>query len=280
MSLQPTLSTARAIACALLLAGLAGGVAAAGKGDVNDLFAAGGNVKVDKPVTGDAVAAGGVVELRAPVSDRVRIAGGDVLIDSTIGSKLTVAGGKVTIGPDAVVGGDARIFAGQVVVEGRIEGNLNASAGEILINGQVRGDVTARGGKIELGPDARIGGVLRYTGGTLKQADGARVMGAVVRDTQRSAGNRSFTFRGPGRAFGVVFFLVVLAVAALLLSVLPRFSARAAERAADSPASMTGLGFVTIVGVPEAIVLLCITIIGIPVAIAVIAAVPVVLLLA
>ena len=75
------------------------------------------------------------------------------------------------------------------------------------------------------------------------------------------------------------FFVLELVLGALLLRVAPLFSARAADRTADSPASMVGLGFVVLVMLPIVAILLCLLIIGIPFALALGAAVPVVLLL-
>ncbi|MBK0392762.1 bactofilin family protein [Ramlibacter algicola] len=271
-----SLHALRAFACALLLAAVP--MLAAAKGEVNDLFAAGANVSVDRPVTGDAMLAGGTVEVRAPVSDRVRVAGGDVMVDSTIGGKVLAAGGNVTIGPEAVIGGDARVYAGDAQVDGRIEGNLHVSAGKVSINGQVRGDVVVRAGSVELGRDARIGGLLRYTGAELRRDEGAVVGGAVIHDAEARE-SRKYTIQGPGRASGVFFFVLELVVGALLLRFAPNFSARAADRTADSPASMVGLGFVVLVMLPVVFILLCILIIGIPFALALGAAVPVILLL-
>lgn len=299
--MRPATARARPACTALLLAlSLFAGIAqAADAGDVfvaggdvrtggpirGDFSAAGGKVLLDEPVAGDAWLTGGSVEVRAPVRDRLRIAAGEALVDGVVGGKLVAAGGKVTVGSDAVIGGGARIYGGRVLVEGRIDGDLHASGRHVTINGEVRGDVVARGDDVELGPDARIAGVLRYNSrGDLRRAEGATV-GSIVRQRARSRdrdddvlASGTFGLPGPWRMAGGVSLLSLLACGAAFLFLVPRYGAQAAERLAGSPLRALTLGIVVALTVPIVAVLLCITVLGIPVGVLLLLAYPVLLL--
>lgn len=252
-------------------------------GPVNgDLHAAGGRVILDQPVGGDAVLVGGSVDVRAAVRDDVRVAGGDISVESSVGGELFATGGNVTLTRAATVAGPARLYGGNVSIEGRIDGPLNASAQKVTINGEVRGPVRLMAGQIELGPQARLGAGLSYASdGELKRAEGAVVTGSITRDDAPAPE------RGPARkpvpagtswVGGLLSYLALLACAAVLLLVAPVFAVQAAQRVRASPWLALAVGFGAVVAVPILAVLLFVTILGIPLGIVVLALYPVLLL--
>lgn len=231
-----------------------------------DLFAAGGTVDVDGAVDGDAIVAGGTVRIGAPVAHSVYAAGGQLTTNGPIGRNARIAGGDVQIGAMTQVAGNVSVAGGQVTIDGRIHGALHAGGGSVLINGPIDGDVVSTAGSIELGPNARIGGRLRYASrDALRQHPEAQVLGGV--EVMR------FESHAPGewprqRAFGGGWLwtagLVVLAVALSLA--LPQPVRRVAETWRSRPAMSLLLGFVALVCVPVAALILLVTVIGIPLA--------------
>lgn len=251
-----------------------------------DFGATGGRVSLDGPVAGSAWVAGGSVEVHSPVGAALRIAGGDVRVDSEVGGNLVAAGGQVAVGEGAVVAGTATLYAGRVSVDGRIDGDLHASARQITINGEVRGDVDARADTIELGPNARIGGTLRYRSRTeLRKADGATIGATVLRKRERAGdGNdvvvrhRSLDLPGPWRLGSLAVLLSLLVSAAVFLALVPRYAAQAADRLVEGPLGAVAMGVVAVVMVPVVAVLLCITLLGIPLGLLLLAVYPLFLL--
>ena len=81
---------------------------------------------------------------------------------------------------------------------------------------------------------------------------------------------------GIGSVFG---YLVLLAMAALLVWLAPRFSARAADAIAASPWRALGLGLLLVLAVPLLVLLLVLTLLGIPLALAVLAFYPMFMML-
>ena len=202
-----------------------------------DLFAAGGTVDVDAAVAGDAVAAGGKLRLGAEVGQSVYAAGGQVNVNAKVGRNLRVAGGRVELGPKADVAGNVSMAGGQLRLHGAVRGHVQAAGGRLLINGPVGGDVLAMSGQVELGPQARIAGKLRYRSGeALRQDPGAQVSGGIelLVPAWGEAASRPPAQHPPqqGHGFGWAGWfwtagLIVLA--ALWLGLAPRTSARSSQ---------------------------------------------------
>jgi hypothetical protein len=231
---------------------------------IGDLLATGRQVLVDAKVGGDAAAAGGTVRLNGTISDNAYAAGGEVFLNSTISRNARLAGGTVELAPSSRIEGGASIAAGQVRITGTIGGYLQAAGGSLYIDGPVGGDVEASGGAIELGPNARIAGKLRYRSrADLKQDPGAQVLGGIERLPYRVQSGPAMG--GFLRVMFWVWMLGLMLLVAIILLLLPGFSKVIAVVQARPGASAL-LGFVLLVCTPVASLILLITLIGAPVA--------------
>lgn len=211
----------------------------------------------------------------------------ELTIDRRVEGALTAAGQIVILTRDADVRGNAWIAARRAAIEGEIEGDLSIRAQEALLNGHVTGDVTFYGLELALGPDARIDGNVDYYAPSTARIDkGAKVEGEVngnafeegrgleprahTRDRWREdhmrAQEESRGLAAPGyhmTAGGAVFFGVLAILFALAA---PVTSARMRDGMASETFLAIGLGFIWLIGVPVAIVLVAITIVGLPLA--------------
>lgn len=246
---------------------MAGGSVRTGKPVGGDLFAAGGNVDVGHAVDGDAIVAGGNVRIGAPVAQSVYAVGGQLFTNSTVGRNVRIAGGDVELGPRTQVAGNVSVAGGQVTIEGRINGYLHAGGGSIVINGPVDGDVVSTAGSLALGPNARIGGKLRYASrDALRQHPAAQALGGIeVMPFEVTATDGRSQQRTLGSA-GWLWTIGLVLIAAALSLALPEASRRVAETLLDRPVLSLLLGFVALVCIPAAALVLLITVIGIPLA--------------
>lgn len=237
-----------------------------------DLFASGGSIDLDAPVSGDALAAGGKLRLGADVEHSVFAAGGQVSVNAKVGRNLRAFGGQVELGPKAEVAGNASLGGGQARLYGRVGGHVQAAAGRLLIDGTVGGDVIATSGQVELGPNARIAGKLRYRSGeALRQDPAAQVAGGVELlsplPPRPGAASRPAEGRSATREFGGfawVWTIGLVLLASVLLAALPGFYDGVARTLRERPGMSLLLGFVLLVCVPVAALLALITLIGIP----------------
>jgi cytoskeletal protein CcmA (bactofilin family) len=254
-----------------------------------DFVAAGGSVVIDQPVRGDVTIAGGSVSVRTPVGDDVRAVGGEVTIESTITGELFAAGGNIALGKGARIANAATLYAGNVTIDGRIDGPLKVGAQSVTINGEVNGDARLYAEKIELGPTARIAGSMQYPiSADLKKSAGAVVSGTVTRampggSAREGHGAMREWHRGMQSAnamwAGSIFtFVALVACATVLLLVFPKFSDRASSSVQTSPWQAAALGFASLLVVPMLAGMLFITILGIPLGMAVLLLFPALLL--
>jgi hypothetical protein len=230
-----------------------------------DLLAAGREIVLEDKVGGDAVAAGGTVRLNGNVSDNAYAAGGQVFVNGTIARNARLAGGNVEVAPASRIDGGASIAAGQVRVSGPIGGYLQAAGGSLFIDGPIGGDVEATARQIELGPNARISGKLRYrSNGTLKQDAGAQVLGGIEQLPFAVRTAPGFG-RGLARLAFWVWTLGLILLVAILVFLLPAFGNVIGTLEAR-PGMSALLGFVLLVCIPAASLILLITLIGAPLA--------------
>lgn len=253
---------------------VAGGSVRLDKPVPGDLFAAGGNVDVDAPVGGDAVLMGGNLRVTAKVEQDLYAGGGRVILDAPIGHNLRVGGGQVDVGPLAEVGGNVSVGGGQVTLRGPVKGTLHVAGGRVLIDGPVAGDVVATAGHLSLGPNARLAGALRYRSkDELERDPAAQVAGAVERLALPGRGETRAQEHGWGRegderslGSGGFWTLGLMVIAAVLVLALPVSSRRVADALQAWPGWSLLWGFVALVCIPVATLILLITIVGIPLA--------------
>lgn len=245
---------------------VSGPTATVGVAVQGDLLLAGGQVVVGNATGGDLVAAGGDVLVDGATGQDLYAAGGRVALGGAVGRNARVVAGTVDVGNHARIAGNATIAGGQVAILGAVQGDLAVAGGRVYLDGPVAGNVDAAAGEIELGPDARITGGLRYRSASpLRRDPGAVVQGAIVRVAVEPAVPRPE--RIAARVAAVVLAIWTLGLMVLAASVvggMPRFFARLAQTARTRPFASLLLGFVALVAVPPATALLFATGIGLP----------------
>jgi len=246
-----------------------------------DLIAAGGTLDVDAPVGGDAVIAGGTVRVDSAVGASLYAAGGRLVVNGTIGRNARIAGGQVDLAERAVVDGNVSVGGGQVSLLGPVRGYVQAAGGSVFINGPVGGDVTSTAGSLELGPNARIAGRLRYASHEdFRRDPAAQVVGGVERMEIHTRGSPQGTDERSvvGRRGGWGWSIGLMAIAALLAAALPSAATRVSDAVrARWPMSLL-LGFIGLVCIPVAALILLLTVIGMPLALLSVALYPALLL--
>jgi hypothetical protein len=234
-----------------------------------DFFGVGGEVHLAAAVKGDAVLGGGDVRVRDRVEYDLYAGGGNVRVDAAVGRNARLAGGNVEVGPDGSIAGNLTIAGGSVEIRGPVGGDVDVAGGDVSIDSAVAGDVRVASGELALGPNARIGGKLVHRGpGKIRQDPAAQVAGGVERAASpRRTGERAPRHERDGG--GWPWSLGLIALAGLIAGLFPVGSRRMGEGLRRDPAIGLLLGFIVLVCVPIAAVILAVTIIGIPLALAV-----------
>jgi hypothetical protein len=213
------------------------------------------------------------------VGQNVYAAGGRLSIDAAVGRNLRIAGGQVELGRNGSVAGNVTVGGGQVLLRGAVKGVLMVSGGRVTLDAPVDGDVTATAGQLKLGPNARIGGALRWRSGEALERDpAAQVAGAVERlalPGRAASGPRSRDGDGDrderasrrfGRAAsaGWVWTLGLMLLAAAMVAAVPGVSQRMALLWRERFGWSVLWGFIALVCVPVAALILLVSVIGLP----------------
>lgn len=238
-----------------------------------DLIAAGGDIDVSADVGGDAVASGGHVRLAAAIGQGVYAAGGRITLDGPVQRNVRMAGGRVDIGKRAKISGNASLGGGEVRVAGSIDGYLQVGGGRVFIDGPVGGNVEVAAGNLELGPNARIGGSLRYASGDpLKRDAASQVQGTIERfELPSDWPVPADMHRNAGRGAGWIWSLGLIAMAALLVAALPGVFGGVGETLRSRWPMAMLVGFIALVCIPVVALLAMLTLIGAPAGLAALA---------
>jgi len=245
----------------------------------DDLYAAGGEVRIEGAIAGAAMLAagsaevsgdvegdvtllGGRIDLGGGVGDDLRAAGGNVQFTGFITDEAVIAGGTVTVGPESAIGGRTWIAAGTADLAGQMGSDLRVLAGTVVISGQVAGNVEITAREIRLEPGAVIGGDLIWRSsqpptiaedaqilGEVRAAGGPVVENLVDGSAERVAG---------GWALGIA----VAAAALVLLWFAPQLVTRTAGVFQAAPGRTLLLGAASLVLTPLIAFVLFVTVLG------------------
>lgn len=232
-----------------------------------DLVAGARRIVVDGQVEGDVFAAGNTIDLRGPIGDSTRIAGQMLTVDTTIDGDLLAGGEELLLTENASVAGGLTAAASLVEIDGTVGRGARVAAGEIIVRGTVNGDVNVIADRLDLAPGARITGDLDYRARTPLSPEAAdRVEGAVRYEEpveDRDDG---------GAGFGIAFWFWQV-LAALLTGIVAVAALRGVvERLVASIAEETTLGallgFTAFLLIPVAAAIAIVTLVGLPIGVA------------
>jgi len=235
-----------------------------------DLVAAGGRIHVGN-VHQDVIVAGGKIQIDGDVGDDVRVAGGDVTIAHRVGDHVVAAGGTVHFLPESHVVGDIIVRGGRVILDGVVDGAVDAGGGEVTLNGTIGGSVRAAAKELHVGDHAVIGGNLQYaTRGEPDIRSGATIKGLKRRIQEplswRAQEHFGRTLRTLSRIFAALRLVALVVGALVALYVFPRFTLAVADRSITGFgwSLLAGLGFLCIM--PAFALVLAFTLVGFPLA--------------
>ena len=192
-------------------------------------------------------------------------------------------GGKLHISGSMQIADDARLAGRDIIVDGRIGGDLHVISKNFRLSGEILGTASIESDRIVLAPSARIGGDLVYTGSAKpKLFDGAVVSGQIRQlKSDMSSDNRFAKYW----IWYVILVVLGLLMALILLGaalqfVVPGLLSGAAATVVDRKWVSLGRGVALTILVPATVALLMVTVVGVPIGLVTMAAFFVLLALA
>lgn len=236
-------------------------------GDIKgDGIVVGGDVSILGNITEDLMTAGGSVKLIGSVGDDARIIGGNVSVSSDILGDLVALGGFIKTLSGSSVTGDVVIAGGTVFIDGNIGGDLTVYGDEVRINGPIGGNVNLKYvKKVILGENALIVGNLIYSGSKDLEISDKVIIGGMVTRVEQPVSKFDLDKEDIEKIIGFLFvikLLLMLVAGVLAVLVFKQFSKTVGVEAHRDFWKNTLIGFVTLIVVPVAVILLIATIIG------------------
>lgn len=201
-----------------------------------------------------------------------------------------IFGGNYTLKSGDTLNDDLVVFGGNVTIEedSLVEGSIVVFGGNVTMDGTMEGDLVIFGGAGSLGPKSVVEGDLVTVGGSVSRAEGSVVKGDItnepaiqipapvipnvpsvpdvpnVPETPIMVNN----FNPVWDAFGTLVFAVIMGALAMLLALFlqPQME-RMTQAIVGQPVMAGGVGLMTLVIAPFALLLMVVTIILIPVAV-------------
>ena len=235
-------------------------------GDVRgDVMVVGGEVSLLGNVTEDISAIGGAVDVIGSVGGDLRVVGGRMEIASRVTDDLVAVGGLVHVLSDAVIVSDATIVAGATFMSGKVNGDLTIYGDEVEIDGTVRGNVVIKyAKKVTIGEGASIVGNLTYSAKEEIEIPSGAFVGGKINFTETPTKNIDF---GAG-IIGIlallfaIKFMLLLTAGLVAVLVFKKFSKTIVENSHNRFAKNVLIGFITLLVVPVAAVLIIFTMLG------------------
>ena len=253
----------------------------------DDLIIAGGTIKSDATITGDLVSASnrlvqnGIVEgsviagakdidVLGQVNGSVRGFAQNINVNGNVNRNLLAFCYALNIKPEADIGGDVTAYCGELTLDGKVGKGLRGAMGTLTISGTINGDVSVEADKITLMPTAKILGDFKYRCNKKATIEsGALVTGQTLwtreADKEKEEEKPAFT---AGKVIKEILFLLALMITGIVVTLIFKKGAHQAKSAVTASfLKSLGWGFVFMVCIPVAIVLLMLSILGIPIAI-------------
>ncbi len=236
----------------------------------NDLFVVGQTVSSSGPISGDLFTAGQAVSISSPIGGSIRAACQYLDIKSEVGRNVLLVGQTVTLSKDSIVSGNVTAAGADIKVLGTINRGLNAYAGNIILDGTIVGDVYIESENINILPTAKIDGNLTYKSSKTANIPEGVVLGSVFPNIVSQI---QFEKEPEQKPFGisnilskVLWLIGSFVLGALLVKLFKTYFSKSSESIKASWPKYLGIGFLTLIIVPIAFIILLITIIGIPIA--------------
>lgn len=266
-----------------------GEYAAVGPDDVidDDIVLIAQNVKVEGKVAGDVFAFGETVTITGDIGgslftgaanisidaksiEAIWAAGRSIEVKGIVTRNVVLAGGSVCVCDEARIGKDLGAYAGKFTAGGDVAGTIRGSVGKFVMTGK-GGRVKIKAGDIKVKSSAQIAGDLILTSESEPVIEeGATILGETTFEKPEEKEGREFLFAiAPMIAFFVTFLKIVLFIAkvivgVLLIALFSQCVRRIMDTLISKPWKSLGVGFLGLIVIPIASLIMFVILIGYP----------------
>lgn len=237
-------------------------------GTINgDAYLGGSTVLVRGKINGDLLAAGGQVIILGDITGNVRTIGKTILINGKIGRNISALGETIHITKSGTVEGSVTIVGKTALLEGLISKGTTIVAGNTFVNTQINGNMV-QFGMLTLSGNSRVIGNIQYQNSQKANIAPQASIGGSLREyiTQESQMKnlKDHFWTAVSLSSEILSFLASFITGLVLLSFFPRFMHASANLLVGNVIKSLGVGFLSLVVIPTAFIILLISLIGVP----------------
>lgn len=240
-------------------------------GTINgDTYLAAGNIIVDGTINGDLLAAGGNIDLRGKVKN-ARIIGGNITVSGSIDNNLSAGAGSVNIISSAKINGSLAGAGGSLNISGPVSSDANLAGGQIILSNSIEGDVRAAGNLTLTSGASILGNLTYWSNDQARIQPGAKVAGRINQNqppdtSQTRPGVLAGKLASLAFTLSIINLVTYLILGLLILKFLPFFATRVVRVLSNQLWPVLAIGLIIIILLPTVALLLFITVLGIPLA--------------
>ncbi len=235
-----------------------------------DAIIAGMNITLEKDVAEDALLAGHTIIINGNVKDDIRVAGHNITINGNVGDDIISAGKNITI-QNSQIGGSIVATAKNVkLINISAKEGIKITAETIFFDSTVTGLVSLTAKEITFGKNAKITGVLNYSGeikgeysdDTLKKI----VKGSITKEESEFSEYEIFE----NKRFIIAGYLFSIILFSFFFNIwIPKFYSKTVSHILSAPFSRFISGLVWFLLTPILAVILLLTVVGFPFGVAI-----------
>jgi len=254
----------------------------------DDYFISGNNIKFSGSVEGDFISASRTLTSKGVIGGNLMSIAQDIDISGDVGGSFRGGGQNISLDgklkrnflgfaasinlkESSEVGGDVIAFCGELKVSGKVGKGIKGSVGSMVISGIIDGDVNVKADEISIMPDAKINGNLFYK--SKKEAKiekGAQITGETKWTKVIPKKKKGVGLTGGKLLIKFLFLCASIATGLFMLLVAKKEVKAVKESIFKDFLKNLGLGFVFVICIPVAAIILLFTVIGTPISIIVI----------
>lgn len=226
-----------------------------------DVYSGCQRINVEGEITEDLFAAAQEINLRGKVGDMLIGAGQSITIDGEVGGDVVAFGGEVRLTPRANIKGNLFIGSGSFMMDGgSVGGWIRGGAGDIYLNGSVADSIILEAGSIEFGNGFRAPAGTKLI--LSKELDESRL--AELPENVAVVVKPKKPFYQSGFLYWSVIAMFVMGL--LISLIFKNFIYGLLAAAGENVLKNIGVGFLSLILAPIAVVILAILILTIPAA--------------
>ncbi len=232
-----------------------------------DLIIGGIKVKINSKIKEDLNVIAAQLSINGEVGDDVRIAGGEVQINGNIKGDLFVASETLDILEGAIIFEDSYLLVTDISINGNSNGDMKIFGNNVYFNGKIKGNVNFLNvNNIQFGPKAKIQGNLSYRSASKIDIPKGVVQGkihyknSIIKDDQKKILSAIYQFP-------LFSFFSSLMFGLFILWIFRYGVIQSVKTSYESPLKNIGIGILIIILVPIVALIFLFTSIGIPLAI-------------